>query len=148
MYAGTTSNEIYSVPTYGGCTAFGLTAHIETSGCAFRFLSWFPLTGLEIFCAGAITVKPTAGGMTVCTIDIGSQSLGVSFSNWGGFPEDMRITPVPEWAVDYTVTYPSGSGTKCGPPGNHYSGGVYTGSFTVKAFSDAAHTTAVSFNYK
>jgi hypothetical protein len=141
QYTGTTAGSVNLAATYGGCTAYGLTDHVDMMDCTVLWTTGSneqhtscPISGM--------TIIPTQGGKPVCTVDIFTQTTKMSVSNVAGSPSDLVITPLSS-SIAYTVTYPGGTGTKCGTVGAH-SDGSYTGSLTVRAYEDAAHTKQVS----
>jgi hypothetical protein len=52
---------------------------------------------------------------------------------------DIKVTPTAAAEIDYDIVYP-GSGTNCDTAGSHVNGGTYTGSVTVKGYSNSGHT--------
>jgi hypothetical protein len=142
-YAGTTAGEVQVTPTYSGCTAYGLTAHINFNGCKIKKKAKiFRILEIICFVEQAITIIPTQGGVGVCTISVPPQEIGVNYTNEAGSPDDVVVTPNSS-TIKYAVSYPGGSGSKCGAAGEH-SDGKYTGSVTEKAYSDSGHTTQVN----
>src|ERR1044072_1525822 len=139
-YGGTTSKDIKVVPTYSGCTAYGLTAHIEMMACYYTVSSpvvegGSPTALLNCKEGGPITVIATQGGSVVCTIDVAEQSVNLNIANNAGTPDHVTLTPESS-TIKYKVT---GGGTKCGNEGDH-TDGKYTGSITGRAYSNEAHT--------
>ena len=153
-YAGTTTSSVKLYPTYSGCTAYGLTAHIDTMGCYYRLQGTFspilPVTFVECpTTAGGvtdeITVSPTQGGKPVCTVEIPEQELGTwIFNSTFGTPDDVEVRPA--LSSLYRVTYSEGGGIKCGVVGTH-SDGRYTGAHTLRAFSNSGHSAQVDLTY-
>lgn len=155
-YAGTTATTVtVSSVTYGACTAFGLTAHIDMMGCDYKLVGSGATTGvIHVECPTTggglkdeITVIATQGGVPLCTIDVPAQTLNGTVANVAGTPDDINLTPEANAVIDYTVTYASGEGTKCGTKGGHTNEGRYTGTITAKAYSDAAHLNQVNLTY-
>jgi hypothetical protein len=145
-YAGTTAAQVKVIPAYSGCTAYGLTAHVEMNGCYYLLTS--AASTIDVECEagkGPITIKPTQGGVAVCTVDVaGSQTVPTKVTNIAGTPDDLTLTPESS-TIKYTVTYPT-TGTKCGAAGAH-SDGTYTGSVTAQAYENPAHTAQVNLTY-
>ena len=94
-----------------------------------------------------ITITTTQAGGHALHVEIPAQAgLSIGFANTekaGEVPEELDISPVAS-GMTYNVTYNPAdhTKTKCGTQGSH-SDGKYTGSITVRAFSDAAHTVLV-----
>jgi hypothetical protein len=148
-YSGTTAATVDVTPSYTGCTAFGLTAHIDFMGCFYRFTS---ITAshidVNVLCppgTGPVTIIVTQGGNVVCTVDVAEQTVPANVTNEAGSPDDLKVTPE-STSIGYTVTYPGGTGTKCGGVGAH-SDGTYTGSVTARAYENESHTAQVSLTY-
>ena len=143
-YSESTVTEGIFSASYSGCTAFGLTAHIDTMGCTYRFTN-SEVIHLECPAGNEITVTPTAGGVPVCHVDIPPQTLNATYANVAGTPDDMTVTPAAEPVIKYTVT-PTDGTTKCGTEGVH-SDGRYTGITTVRAYQDVEHKEQVELTY-
>src|ERR1044072_1682881 len=98
-YSGTTTTELtISSISYGGCIAFGLTAHIDTMGCTYTLTGGKIFANFQIVCpttAGGvtdeITITPTQGGVSVCHVDIPEQSTIAAVYNVGTPPRDVEI---------------------------------------------------------
>ena len=140
-----------------GCTAFGLTMHVDTMGCDFLITGNGATSGiLHIVCpttAGGvtdeITVLPTQGGVPVCQLDVPEQTTSIVIGNTGSPPDDIHNSLANETNLTYSVTYTPAdhTKTKCGTQGVHHDGGL-TSTITVKAYSDASHTTQVNLTYQ
>src|ERR1044072_8646512 len=152
-YAGTTiTEEDVENVTYGGCTAFGLTAHIDMMGCFYRFKGINSTNATaNIVCpttAGGvtheITITPTQGGVPLCHVEIPEQDVTLDITNTAGSPSDIDVE-VTTASIKYNVTYipADHTKTKCGTQGSHTDGKL-TGSLTATAFSNASHTNAVN----
>jgi hypothetical protein len=156
QYSGTTAKEVtFTDVTYSACTAFGLTAHIDMMDCGYLVVGGDVTTGvLHLFCpttAGGVTdevtITPTQGGVAICHIDIPEQTINLNIHNKAGAegnPDDIEIAP-PGGGITYRVTQTAG-GLKCGTNGLKHDG-KYTGSTTVTAFQNAAHTERVGLTY-
>jgi hypothetical protein len=116
-------------PTYGGCSAFGFTAHITTTGCDFEFTQ--PTGGgpvysatVHVVCGGTSKIKitPTFFGSSVCTIEVGSQTPA------GGVDIENKETESHVLVTSTTtgINHTAGCGAAAG------SNGEYTGSVTEK----------------
>jgi hypothetical protein len=138
-----TVNNITVTPTYSGCTAFGLVAVVDMESCDYLLTSADDI--IHVVCPGSnrikVTVTPPPEGSLTCTVEVGPQTLSTTYTNEGGpsTTRDIKVTPFSFAEVDYNVVYP-GSGTKCGKAGFHENGGTYTGSITVKGYSNSGHT--------
>jgi hypothetical protein len=151
-YAGSTTEEgTVEGLTYSGCT-LGLIAHIDTMGCAFTGTAGTaPTTEAHIVCpttAGGvtheITIVLTQGGAPVCSFDIPEQTVELHAQGDGATPDGIEVSTTSK--IKYTVTYPGAPGTRCGMVGAH-SDGTYTGSFSLKGYSNAAHSSQVNLTY-
>jgi hypothetical protein len=156
-FSGTTASEATVTGlAYHSCTAFGLTAHIDTMGCSYTLTGVTATTGVaHIACpetAGGvkdqITITPTQGGTPICHINIPEQSVNITFTNTGstagGIPGDMDVTPDPTQKLIYTSERTAT--TICPTTGPHEDA-FYKGTITVTGFQDAAHTERVGLAY-
>lgn len=136
----TTASSLTLFPIWIGCTAFGETAHVTSTGCDFHLGT--PTTTptgfhapVSIICAtgSVISITVTVFGSSICTMTIGAQTgIGnFDFTNQGsGTTRDVLITSTAT-GIDYTV---DGGGGFCGSTGLH-TDGTYTGTITTKGFS-------------
>src|ERR1044072_3693988 len=159
QYAGTTSAEATLTEVkFSGCTAFGLTGHVEAMGCDYLVKGGGETSGtLHVVCPETgggvkdeITVTATQGGVPVCTLEIPAQAIEAEFKNTGAageIPEDFDIIPSAS-TITYSVTYSPAdhTKTKCGTQGLHHDG-KYTGSTTVTGFFDEEHRHRVGVTY-
>jgi hypothetical protein len=162
-YTGTTATEATVTGlAFSSCTAFGLTAHIDTMGCTYTLTGSTSNTGfVDIVCpttAGgvthSITITPTQGGNAICHINVPEQRVAVNILNGPTtaaqppiqphIPDDIAVEP----ELTDTITYTSERTlTLICPTDGHHEDGVYTGSFTVTGFEDAAHTVRTGLTY-
>jgi hypothetical protein len=131
-------------PSYSGCTAFGLTAHVNASACTYLFTT--PTTGPanertgeppHVKCpgGGSITITPTLFGFSVCTSRIGEQTptgghiiyTNKTDNNGSG---KMTIT----LHTTATGVHYIGTGGVCGPNGVTSTDGTYTGTEILRAY--------------
>jgi hypothetical protein len=130
--------EVTITPTYGGCTLGGLAASVTMDGCQYT------LTG-ESSPAGTFSVdivSCTAGkAITIkkgnCTVTVPAQNnLSHVVFDSSGSASEMDIV------ATATVSVPSGginntqTGSECPAPGLTSSDASYSGSVTIRAFSD------------
>lgn len=155
-FSGTTASDFTLVaPTlktgFEGCTAFGLSAHVETMGCSYTVTGSTALMGIvHLVCpttAGGvmdeITITPTQGGVAICHINIPSQTINVNIINTSQVADDLDLYPtsVATYNVERTL-----GGSKC-PTNGHHNDGAYTGGITVRAFQDESHFEPVHLTY-
>ena len=133
-----TATELEIHPEYKECTAFGLSAEVETAGCNYRFgqpSGTGPFTGnVSIVCETGKNIVVKAA--STCTITVGSQGplSGITYTNSAGPP--MTVTVGSNVGVSSTV---SGNTLICGTNGTRP--GTYTGSVLVKGWTSSAMTT-------
>jgi hypothetical protein len=157
-YTGTTaSTGTATNVAFSGCTAFGLTAHVDTMGCDYLVTGSTATQGIvHIVCpttAGGvtdeITITPTSGGAAICHINVPEQTItgnvNPGSATAGGIPDDITISVPATSKVTYKVVRTAG-GAKC-PTEGHHADGEYTGSITVTAFQNALHTERVGVTY-
>jgi hypothetical protein len=133
-------------PSYSECTAFGQAATVTTTGCFYDIAPSSETAGtIQIICetGKSITVHVPAGS---CTVTIGEQipaTPTLDFTVEG--PEATRDVLVKSTVegITYTVT---GPGTICGTAGKA-NNGIYTGTFTLKGYSDEAHTKQIGLTF-
>jgi hypothetical protein len=78
-----------------------------------------------------------------CTITTPEQTYPFTNKNVGtGSSRDIEFTPSPTANFKYFVKYPGEIKFGCGTAGEH-TDGHYTGSTTIKGYSDEAHTKQV-----
>jgi hypothetical protein len=131
---GFTSQEAIVHPTYSSCTAFGFPAEVNTDSCQYTLTAGGQVTILNCTTPIKITI-PIAG----CNVTVGNQGplSSVSYDNEGsGSTADILVTSA------VTGIHYISSGGSCGSAGEH-TDGKYTGSVTVKGYSDSGHTTQV-----
>jgi hypothetical protein len=140
-FSGTELKSVTIHPTYTGCTAFGLNATVETTGCNYiiEAAGKEEMGTAKVECEEGklIRIKPLG-----CEVTVGPQTPTtptVSFTNEStGKTADVLVT-----AEVGGITYTS-SGFPCGPSGTN---GTYTGSVTTKGYSDSAHKTQVGIKF-
>jgi len=146
-------------PHYSNCTAFGLSAHVNATGCYYTFTT--PTVDLgngertgappHLVCPeeGKITITPTLFGFSVCTSEIEEQTPTeghVIYKNTGGTGKEMDIE------VESTVEgiHYKATGGACGEGGGATNtDGTYTGSVTLRGYEDgephdAAHQVGIT----
>jgi hypothetical protein len=141
-------------PTFSGCTAFGVTAHIDMMGCDFLIEGSGISSGVvHIECpttAGGvtheITITPTQGGVPICHIDLGEQTGVFSITNEKLPSPDDIVNSLTTKTLTYRVT-PVGENTKCGSAGLRHDGAL-TNPVTVRAYSDVTHTNQVNLTFQ
>jgi hypothetical protein len=156
-YTGTTATEAtFTNLAYDTCTAFGLTAHIDTMGCIYTLTGVTATTGVaHLVCpetAGgvkhSITITTTQGGVSICHLNVPAQSVNVTISNRvataGGIPDDIDITPDPKQKITYISERTS---TTICPTTGHHEDAFYKGTITGTGFQDATHTERVGLTY-
>jgi hypothetical protein len=156
-FTGTTATEATVTGlAYHNCTAFGLTAHIDTMGCTYTLTGSTSSTGFaDIVCpttAGgvthSITITPTQGGVPICHINVPEQRIPVNIANKaetaGGIPDDIEVEPEPNFEITYTSERTS---TTICPTTGHHVDATYDGKITVTGFQDASHTERVGLTY-
>jgi hypothetical protein len=156
-FTGTTASEAtFTGLAYDTCTAFGLTAHIDTMGCTFTLTGVTATTGVaHIVCpttAGgvtdSITITPTQGGVPICHINIPEQAINIGISNRastaGGIPDDIDVTPDPTAKIIYSSERTS---TTICPTNGFHADMTYTGSITGTGYEDASHTNRTGLTY-
>jgi hypothetical protein len=126
--------EVTVTPTYGGCTLGGLAASVTMNGCKYTF------TG-ESSPAGTFTVDivqcTTGKTITVkkgnCTISVPAQNnlSHVVFDNSGSASEMDIVATATVGGINNTQT-----GSECPAPGLTSSDASYSGTVTIRAFSD------------
>jgi hypothetical protein len=121
--------EIKLIPTYSGCTAFGLAATVNMEGCGFRANA--DTASLKIECPAGKVVKITAG---TCEVQIGGQEnlKTISYANSGGSPAtvnvEMHLT-----SIAYNKTK---DGLACPLAGTgELANGAYDGALSLAAFN-------------
>lgn len=144
-YAGTTASELTIVPTYSGCTAAGQAATAEIN-CHYKATT---PTLTDLFgkahqvthtqCTGPSVNKfkvPTAGCEIIIAEQTPTNPLVDLTSVNSGTPnqDDITLKSTVE-GVHYTTV----GGGICGAAGQ----GKLTGEITLKAYSNAAHTSQV-----
>jgi hypothetical protein len=142
-YSGTTASDLTLTTTKSGCTAFGQKAEIKTNGCVDTLLEPTEIAPLDqdhydaiklLVCGAGKKVElvvPTAG----CTVSIAAQTAGgvVDLTNITS-PEANKDDVV--FTSTATTKYTTEGGGICGAAGT----GASTGSFTLKAYNNVAHT--------
>ena len=113
-----------SHPSYSGCTFLEEAAAVDTTGCDYEL---FAGGRVDVECSGSNVIKVTT---SACTLSFGSQTTtgGATYTNAGsGTTRDVTVH-------SSTVATFSKSGPLC----FLISGttGTYTGSVTVKGYSD------------
>jgi hypothetical protein len=133
-------NELTITAEYSGCTLGGLAASVTMNGCKYTF------TGAG---SGALTALVDVAGCTPgktitvkkgnCTISVGEQTglNHVTFENGGTASEMDTLARAAVSNITSTQT-----GSECPAPGATQSDGTYSGTVTVKAFSDLGSRTA------
>jgi len=146
---GTTALDVTVKPTYSSCTAIGQTSTINMNGCEYKITPTSTTTGTVaiVNCAGNIIV--TSGDPVVsCTITVTPTNPidnAVDFTEEGaGKTRDVLVTSTAK-GLSYIVDGPNGErneNTICGKADDPAvtTSGVYTGSVTVKGYSDAVVT--------
>jgi hypothetical protein len=147
--AGGAINELSAATTSTGCVAFGFaTAHTNSNGCIDTFttptkvdsntVTWGPAQYHIVCPAGkSRELTPTTFGVSACTQFIGEQtptSGHVVGKNAGSSPMDVTLE------FTFSEIHYTGTGGLCGNSETHSDGAV-TGNFTVRCYSNAAHTT-------
>lgn len=154
--SGTTVNETSYEATYSNCSAFGfVTMHWSQSGCTYKFttptkikageVTWHA-SDIHIVCSAGKNIEytPTSFGVSVCTRFIGSQTptgghvVGTNVT--GGGKTDVTLD------ITLTGMHYTGTGGPCGNSETH-SDLTWTGSSTVRAYSNGGHTTQVGIAY-
>ena len=133
-----TSSAISLAPSYSGCKAMGQNASISANGCELKLpapLSSPPFevqVGISVLCPKEkqIVIKLNTAG---CEINIPEQSP-LDFADHAN--QEFSTQILTTWTVD-SLSYTSTGGI-CGSSG---SSGKYSGSVTIKAYSDLGHTT-------
>jgi hypothetical protein len=149
---GTTATDLTITPAYAECTAFGQNATVTINGCTYTFTQPTSATtgNVDLACPGSnvITVDVPAGN---CTLTIGPQTLkgDVDYTNQteASGKKDVLVTAT-VIEIEHTV---HGPGAICGTTGLHPGETVegvsteanYTGTVTVKGYSDVNHTNQV-----
>lgn len=159
-YGGKTAMEItFTNVQYFGCTAFGLETSVDKMGCDFKLVRKDATTGithLECPTTGGgvtdqITITPLQGGAPICHINVTEQTIKTKVENTATtvsphIPDDIDlIADTTDW-IEYTVERTAG-GSKCPSQGFH-NDATFTGTTTVTAFEDAAHTKRTGLTYK
>lgn len=91
---GTAATTLEVHPTYGGCTAFGLSATIETHSCNYKFeqpTGSGPFTGkVDIVNCGTQPIQITAG---TCEVTVGNQGplSQVTYENLARTPKEVLV---------------------------------------------------------
>lgn len=140
-------------PSYSGCTAFGLSAHVNASACTYLFTT--PTAGAagertgappHVKCpgGGSITITPTLFGFSVCTSKIGEQTptgghiIYTNKTDTNGSGKMILTLHTTATGVHYI-----GTGGVCGPNGVTSTDGTYTGTEILRAYKHgSAHTNA------
>jgi len=92
--AGTSATTLQVHPVYGGCTAFGLSATINTHSCNYEFLEptgTGPFTGkVNIVGCGTEPIQITAG---TCEVTVGNQGplSQVTYENLARTPKEVLV---------------------------------------------------------
>jgi hypothetical protein len=134
---------IEAEPVYGGCTAFGQNSTIDTNGCKYKFTAASTTAGnASIACPEGKEIVITVGDPgVICTVKVKTQTPSTSTVDYAngtaGGKGDVTVTSTVS-GIAYTS-----SGGICGTSGPvaGYTGGNYTGSFTVTGFSNSSHET-------
>jgi hypothetical protein len=157
----TETASIEAEPVYSNCTAFGQNSTIDTNGCKYKFTASTTAVGnASIVCPELKEIIITVGDPgVICTVKVKGHTPSTSTVDYASGVAKVVHPPVKTGEVtdpsvtteksDITVTSTVGgitytsSGGICGTSGPvaGYTGGTYAGSFTVKGYSDAAHTT-------
>jgi hypothetical protein len=118
--------------TYSGVTLGGLAATVRMNGCKFTFTGTATLTALVdiVGCTASKTITITKGN---CVISIPEQSglSHVTFTSEGSASEMDALASVTITGIHNTQT-----GSECPAPGLTSAHGSYSGTITVRAFSD------------
>lgn len=141
-FSGTELSTLEAIhPEYSGCTAFGLSATVTTTGCNYTLhepTGSGPYTGtVDVVCESGHVIEVNAG-LGTCTVRVGSQAnLGsVRYENEGsGSTRDVLLTA----NVTGISAEVNGVLGTCGP--NGVRPGQYTGSVLAKGYSNEKHTT-------
>jgi hypothetical protein len=128
-------------PEFSGCTGFGQSVTITTTGCNWNFTASSKTAGnmtIECEAGRAITIT---GNTTDCMITIGAQTPAnnnVDFANAGtGSGKDVTVTlTVGSVPLSSGFVY-SSTGGACGPGGTN---GALRGMVTEKCWKNAKHT--------
>jgi hypothetical protein len=128
------TKDLTVTPTYGGCTLGGLAASVTMDGCKYTLTGessparTFSVDIVQCTPGKAITVKKGN-----CTITVPEQSEleHVVFDNEGTVSAMDALATVTISRITNTQT-----GSECPAPGLHSSDATYSGTVTVKAFSD------------
>jgi hypothetical protein len=127
-------------PTYTGCTAFGLTATITTTGCNYILRA---SGSVEIECETGKVITINVPSIS-CTLTIGAQTPGTPTIDYANNNKVGKEADVLATATVGDVTYTRTAGMfGCPDTGK----ATYTGSITFKGYTSAAHTTQVGIKW-
>jgi hypothetical protein len=144
-FAGATAGALTVTPEYQSCIGFGQTATFTTNGCTYALAEPSSTTtgdiGLSCPAGQVIAIDVPTGN---CTLTIGAQTFkgDLDYTNLGITPnKDVQITGTMK-EIEFTV---DGPGSICGTVGTHNeaSEASYTGTVTMKGYSNSSHTNQV-----
>jgi hypothetical protein len=141
----TSGTDLTITPTYSGCTLGGLAATVKMNGCKYTFTgagSAALTANVDIVgCTASKTITVTKGN---CTIAVGEQSglTHVVFTSEGSASEMDVLATATVSNISSTQT-----GSECPAPGATQSDGTYSGTVTVKAFSDSGSRSATKHEH-
>ena len=138
-----TATSLTIEPLYTECTAFGQNAEVTMNGCDYTFK---PLSAasstVEINCPTGkhITIDVPAGKCEVTVFPtLPTKDTVDTVAGGSGATRDLTV----ESTVEGIEIEPEGTGTICGATGVKTDKTSYTGTVTLKGFSNAGHTTQV-----
>ena len=144
---GPTQTSVTLHPVYTGCTAFGFTAEVTTTGCNYVFdvtaTNFAATTTIECETGKEITVVAKLAGVTKCTVHIGAQDAGtITLTNAtkGSGVKDIHADINIASGISYTETAGTGAGA-CANGGA--ATGSYIGTATISGFNEEAKETNI-----
>ncbi len=135
--------DITITPEYSNCTLGGLGATVNMNGCKYTFTGSAEKTALVdiVGCTTGKTITVVKGN---CTIAVGEQSAlsHVVFTSEGTESTMDTLANATVTGIRSTQT-----GSECPAPGATQSDGTYSGTVTVKAFSDSGGRSATKHEH-
>lgn len=119
------TTELFSTPSFAGCTFVAQTAFVLVNGCKFRFEAGAmegeneaKNGGLEIWCEAGKSLSVTANEciMKILPTGVGIGSIDYKNVAGGAFEATANLSPIKYWLNN-----------KCGKAEGNYENGVYNG---------------------